>query len=217
LNENNSNLERIRGKLDSIKEVVDKASKEDESTRDDTELRIMTTQYDSMCVKFRKVLIDYQEVQMAYKTAVKSKVKRQVRALEDKITDDELEKISEDPEAAAKIIQERVIGLGHQKVRNAVADIQDKYKDIQKLEQSVTMIVKLLQDTAYLVHLQGEQLENIELNLTKAKNYMEKGVKQLDDAKKSHIAGRRKMCCVIILMLVILVILLGVLGGKGVL
>jgi syntaxin 1B/2/3 len=216
LNENNSYLDRIKGKLDTIKADLDKLSQVEEDKRDETELRIMQTQYDSMCVKFKKVLIDYQEVQMAFKSAVKNKVKRQVRALDDRITEEELEKVSEDPEAASKIIQERVIGLGHAKVRNAVADIQDKYKDIQKLEQSVSHIVQLLQDTAYLVHLQGEQLENIELNLTKAKNYMEKGVKELDDAKKSHQASRKKMCCLIILLLVALAIILGAMGGAGV-
>ena len=48
---------------------------------------------------------------------------------------------------------------------------------------------------AFLVQAQGEQLENIDLILNKAKNYMEKGVKELDKAKKSHIAGRKVRLC----------------------
>ena len=49
----------------------------------------------------------------------------------------------------------------------------------------------MLQDMAFLVQAQGEQLENIDLILNKAKNYMEKGVKELDKAKKSHASGRK--------------------------
>lgn len=33
------------------------------------------------------------------------------------------------------MIQEKMIGRGHQKLQNAVADIQDKQRDIQRLEQ----------------------------------------------------------------------------------
>ena len=49
----------------------------------------------------------------------------------------------------------------------------------------------MLQDMAFLVQAQGEQLENIDLILNKAKNYMEKGVVELDKAKKSHSSGRK--------------------------
>ena len=37
--------------------------------------------------------------------------------------------------AASKLIQEKIIGKGHIKLQNAVADIQDKQKDIYRLEQ----------------------------------------------------------------------------------
>ena len=79
---------------------------------------------------------------------------------------------------------------------------------------------------AFLVQAQGEQLENIDLILNKAKNYMEKGVKELDKAKKSHIAGRKvrlcdysanfvsqKMCCGLIILLLVAVVLI-IVGTK---
>ena len=46
-------------------------------------------------------------------------------------------------------------------------------------------------DLAMLVHQQGEMLDNIELNLNDAKNYVEKGEKQLQKAKASHQAARK--------------------------
>lgn len=44
---------------------------------------------------------------------------------------------------------------------------------------------------AMLVHQQGEMLDNIELNVNDAKNYVEKGEKQLQKAKVSHQAARK--------------------------
>ena len=43
-------------------------------------------------------------------------------------SDEELEKLCEDPEAAKKLMQEQVIGTAHSKVQNAVSDIQTKYR-----------------------------------------------------------------------------------------
>lgn len=48
-------------------------------------------------------------------------------------------------------------------------------------------------DMALLVHQQGEMIDNIEININDAKNYVEKGEKQLDNAKKNSIAAR-KVC-----------------------
>jgi len=210
LNDSNNILERTKAILDKLKKDVDKCNEEEP---EEPETRIKTTQYESLCVKFKNVLTEYQDLQLQFKNAVKSKVKRQVKALDSDLSAEELDRISDDPEGAAKMIQDKMIGRGHQRLQNAVADIQDKQRDIQRLEQSVALVIKLLQDMAYLVHLQGEQLDNIELNLNKAKNYVEKGVKQLDKAKVNHKKSRKRMCCVIIILLVIFVVLLSVLGG----
>jgi len=35
-----------------------------------------------------------------------------------------------------------MLGTGHMKLKNAVADIQDKYKDIRKLEKVLEFIFK---------------------------------------------------------------------------
>lgn len=45
-------------------------------------------------------------------------------------------------------------------------------------------------DMAMLVHAQGEMIDNIELNITDAKNYVAKGVKKLESAQKDHRKAR---------------------------
>ncbi len=46
-------------------------------------------------------------------------------------------------------------------------------------------------DMALLVHHQGEMIDNIELNVGAANNYVEKANVQLNKAKKSHMAARK--------------------------
>lgn len=53
-------------------------------------------------------------------------------------------------------------------------------------------------DMAMLVHQQGEMLDNIELNINDAKNYVEKGEKQLQKAKSSHQAARKAYIYILI-------------------
>jgi len=210
LNASNNILEKTKAAIDKLKKDVDKCTNEEP---EETETRIKTTQYESLCVKFKNVLTEYEDLQLQFKNAVKSKVKRLVKALDENLSAEELERISEDPEGAAKLIQNKMIGRGHLKLENAVADIQEKQRDIQRLEQSVALVIKLLQDMAYLVQVQGEQIDNIEMILNKAKNYVEKGVEQLGKAKKNYKQSKRKICCVIIILLVVFVVLFAILGG----
>ena len=46
-------------------------------------------------------------------------------------------------------------------------------------------------DMAMLVHHQGEMIDNIEININAANNYVEKANIQLNKAKKSHMAARK--------------------------
>ena len=50
------------------------------------------------------------------------------------ITDEELETVIKDPEAAHKLVTEQVMGKAHSRIKDAVDDIQDKYEAILKLE-----------------------------------------------------------------------------------
>lgn len=52
-------------------------------------------------------------------------------------------------------------------------------------------VYQMFSDIAMLVHNQAEDLDNIELNLNKAKDYMEKAVKNLVKAKEQHQKTRK--------------------------
>lgn len=49
----------------------------------------------------------------------------------------------------------------------------------------------MINDLALLVHQQGVLLDNIEINVNQAKDYVIKGNVQLDKAKKSYLKSRK--------------------------
>lgn len=63
-------------------------------------------------------------------------------------SEEELNKLSKDPEAAAKLSNELILGRtgAHSKIKNTVNDIQEKYEAIKKLEQvsagTLTVLVR---------------------------------------------------------------------------
>ncbi len=61
----------------------------------------------------------------------------------------------------------------------------------------------LVVELSSLVQLQGEMIDNICDNIGAAKNYVEKGVKNLDDAKENLKKARSKKCCVLIIVAVV--------------
>lgn len=52
-------------------------------------------------------------------------------------------------------------------------------------------VYQMFSDIALLVHNQGEQLDNIEENMNKAKDYVEKAEKNLIKAKEQHQKTRK--------------------------
>jgi len=124
--------------------------------------------------------------------------------IDDTMTEEEIEKISEDPTAFQKLVASKTLGAAHVKLQYAVTDIIDKYKEIQNLERSVQYILQLLNEISILVHEQGEYINNIEKDLDKTKNYIEKGVKTLEKKKKQAVANRKRLCCYVIFSLFLL-------------
>lgn len=68
---------------------------------------------------------------------MKDKVTRQVKLIDRDLTQEEVEELVADPEATQKMLQKKIYGEASIQMKNTVCDIQDKLKDIQKLEASV--------------------------------------------------------------------------------
>ena len=115
------------------------------------ETRVKKTVHRTFTQKFREVLRTSQTVQTEFKNAVQERIKRQIAVIRPNMSDEELNEIAADPEAAKELMEKTIMGQAHSKMKNTVSDIQEKYAAILKLEQSVNELFELFQELAQLV------------------------------------------------------------------
>jgi len=204
IDENNNMCKTIKDELVKMEKEL-KITKEKEPDEPETRMKEMT--FSAITTKFSDVLRESQNVQVDIKSSMKSKITRHVKLLDSTLTPDQIETICNDPEGAQTLLASKLMGPAHVKLQNKVSDIQDKYKDILKLEASVALVHKMFEDMALLVHYQGEQLDNIEIQMQQAHDYVQKGVKQLDKAQKSHRKVRKWQCILLIVLLVLILVI----------
>jgi syntaxin 1B/2/3 len=85
-----------------------------------------------------------QTVQTEFKNEVQKRIKKQIKLVNKNASEEELNRLCNDPEAAAKMIQAQIIGEKvHSKVANTVTDIQKKLEAIMALEESVNHLFEL--------------------------------------------------------------------------
>ena len=132
IDSNGENFKRIKASLAIMKLDI----KECETTqKKEPETRVKKTIHHTFTQKFRDVLRTSQAIQMEFKNAVASRIKRQIRIAKPEVSEDELESLARDPDAAQKVFNEQILGKAHSKVKNTVSDIQKKYEAIKKLEE----------------------------------------------------------------------------------
>jgi len=164
--------------------------------------------HQSLSNKFSEVLKESQSVQLEYKAAVKEKLTRQAKIYDNALSPEELEEIVNDPEGMAKLISSKMIQGVNNKMQNAVSDIQDKYRDIIKLEKSVETMHQMFLDMALLVHANAELLNSIELNVTETRSYVKKAVKKLDEGKEANRKAKKWQCMAIGCCLIFVIIMI---------
>ena len=94
-------------KVKELLEVMQRDIEESKKTYgDEPETRVKLTVHRTLTTKFRDVLRVSQQIQTEFKNAMQNKIKRQLKIAKRDATEEELEQLARDPEAAQKIIRE---------------------------------------------------------------------------------------------------------------
>ena len=98
--------------------------------------------------------------QTKYKNKYRERVERQYRIVKPDVTREEIDAAFEGgPNAQPQIFTQQILqGPGHASARNALADIQEKHRDIMKLEASIAELHQLFLDMSVLVESQARSL-----------------------------------------------------------
>jgi t-SNARE complex subunit (syntaxin) len=198
----------IKNALDAIKVQDALYAKQN---KDSAKNQMRVNLYQTHIRRFHQDMNEYNAASHEFKQSLQERTRRQLKIVDSKISDEEVEKIVASGHAEG-VIQQVLVS---ENLQDVVRDIEDRHLDILKLERQVLEVYELFKDLATLVEIQQESLDVIENRIGKAKDYVEKAETQLAEAEVYQKKTRKKQCCLLILLLAILIAIIApVLGTQ---
>ena len=194
--------ERMTEIIDSIKSDIEISKNKENDNDQRTKLNL----FNAMIKKYQKVINKFQDIKSEINQIKENKLVREYEIVVGRdITKEEKNEIIENPQIILQKYEDRLKGKAPPKLINAVRDLEERHKDIKKLEKSLMELTKMISEFNKLVFYQGEMIDNIVENISKAKDYTQKAERILDKAKKCM---ECKRCSKLIITLIVVGILL---------
>ena len=182
-----------------IKELKAMLSMEQED-KNDPEIRIKNNLFGSMLKKYQNTCMRFQREESDIKNLIETKLVRAAEiAVNQELTEEQRKEVIENPQMIQQMYENKLTGAAHIKLQNAVKDLEERHRDIKKLEKSILQIHNMVQELNALVKYQGEIIDNVEINIKSAKNYVFKAEKTINCkyrcAKCCHDLQMKCLCC----------------------
>jgi len=178
----------------------------------DADLRVRDNLVNTLTRKFIAEMKVYQQAQKKYRADIKAKVRRQVQIVKPDATEEQIDAVFRDGARGGGgvegLYRESILTGVADPIRNAYANVADKYNDVLTLEASVAELHQMFLDFALLVEQQGELLDQIEFQVKNAGEYIDNGNVDMAKAIEKQQSVRKKQCWIIIIVLVVLAIIL---------
>nr|XP_055051874.1 syntaxin-1A isoform X2 [Misgurnus anguillicaudatus] len=192
----------VHSKLNNIKQTV-----EHEET---VNLRIRKNQHSILSCKFVEVMSDYNAIQSDYRERCKGHIQRQLE-IRINTTDVDLESMLESGSPSvftSGIVTESSI------TEQAVKEIELRHSEIISLEKSLHELHEMFMQMAMLIESQGKLMNNIEISVSCAQDYVEKAKETTKAAIKVQKTNRTKLiliggCVALCLLIVIIALAVG--------
>ena len=153
-----------------IKELKAMISME-EGDKNDPEIRIKNNLFGSMLKKYQNTCMRFQREESDIKNLIETKLVRAAEiAVNQELTEEQKKEVIENPQMIQQMYENKLTGAAHIKLQNAVRDLEERHRDIKKLEKSILQVHNMIIELSKLVSLQGEMIDNIEVNIQKAKD-----------------------------------------------
>ena len=209
-------IKTLKAKLENSDEGEDD-EEEDKNKKEETDLRIQKNLFDAMIKKYQNVINRYQNVETNIKSEKEKKLIREAEiVINHDLNEEEKQNLIENPNCLQDMYKDQLTGQAPVQLQNAVRDLEERHKDIVKLEKSImelhkmvtVELHKMVTELNLLVQYQGEMIDNIVENVKISKEYIIKGEKEVVKSKENLKSARKKKCIVIIVVVIILLIIL---------
>ncbi|CAF3644861.1 unnamed protein product [Rotaria sordida] len=183
----------------------------DDHDKTNAQWRVKESQIFVLTRRFRDTMVAYNQETMSHRDRCKSVIVRELEISGNRKTNDELEDILESGFPGTFNLS---ILVDTQKAKQSLDAIEARHLDIIKLENTIKELYNMFQDLAILVTDQGEMIDSIEHNVSKAVDYVEDGTRDVGAAQQyAKKSFKRKVCIIIILatsfLLILLILLIG--------
>ncbi|XP_060687876.1 syntaxin-11a [Hemiscyllium ocellatum] len=158
-------------------------------------VRIAQAQHFVVLHTFHNAMLEYNKEEMKQRENCKTRIQRQLEIMGKDISNNEMEEMIEQGKwdvFSGNLLSE-VRGA-----RTALSEIEQRHRELLKLECRVREIHDLFLQVAVLVEEQSETLNNIEINVQKVQDYTGEAKVQLKKAvehKRNNICRKIFCCC----------------------
>jgi len=167
--------------------------------------------------KFVEAIQNYQTVEQQHRQKYKQRLERQYKIVKPDASPEEIRAVVEDDNGGQVFSQALLNTNRYGESKAAYREVQERHKDIQKIERTLAELAQLFNDMSILVEQQDETLDVIEDTAAHVEKDTEVGLSHTMKAVESGRAARKKrwICFgLIVLLLVIIAIIIAVVVTK---
>ncbi|KAJ0983264.1 hypothetical protein J5N97_011519 [Dioscorea zingiberensis] len=158
--------------------------------------------------KLKDRMNDFQKLRETIQNEYREVVERRIFTVTgSQPTDEMIDNLIENGNSE-QIFQKAIQEMGRGQVTDTLKEIQERYDAVRDIETKLLDLHQVFMDMAVLVEAQGEMLDNIEIQVTNAKNHIESGNGALHTAKKLQKSSRKKCMVISVLILIIIAIII---------
>ncbi|KAJ7545395.1 hypothetical protein O6H91_09G117400 [Diphasiastrum complanatum] len=157
--------------------------------------------------KLKELMGEFQALRQKFQDEYREVVERRVFTVTGKKADEQtIEHLIETGDSES-IFQKAIQEQGRGQILDTVAEIQERHDAVKDMEKRLLDLHQIFLDMAVLVEAQGELLDNIETQVSKAVDHVQAGTTTLRKAKILQRSKRKWLCIAIILLLIVIIII----------
>ncbi|GMI29497.1 hypothetical protein TrCOL_g3569 [Triparma columacea] len=181
-------------------------------------IRVRKNVVQAVTRKFIEIMKQYQSAQQSYKSNMEENTLRQVQIVSPEVTREDLQGVIRQQgegavDAVAAIATKSLLqskanssgGLVGSKIKNSLKSVESRYNEVIVLEASIRELAVMFEEFAMMVEEQSELLDNIEFQTKSAKDFIEDGLIDTEEAIELNRKLRKKRCCLIMIVMLIAV------------
>ena len=185
-----------------------KDDKKDKKQNEEVELRSKKNLFDAMIKKYQNIIQRFQDEESGIMKVKETKLIRGAEIILGQDLDEkEKKEIIHNPQMAQQILVNKLTVVLDITLVNAVRDLEERHKEIKNLEKSIIELHKMIIQLNIIVQYQGEMIDNIVENISKAKDYLLEAEVKIGEGEKNLKSSQKKKLIIMIVVIAILLVI----------